>query len=196
MKHTKPRKPAKHKSAFLSAWIKAPFSMGAIVPSSGKLSRAMAAQIDHKHPGIIIELGAGTGPVTDALIESGVSPKRLWVIERESALCTILSAQFPALTIWCEDATHLKRLWQEQGEPRIAAIVSSLPMMSLPKRVKETIQSQMAELLDEGGVIIQFTYGAKSPLDKTRLRQHGITGKRVKTILTNVPPAHVWVYRK
>ncbi|MDX2113226.1 MAG: methyltransferase [Alphaproteobacteria bacterium] len=191
----KPRTRRAHGS-FLSAWLRSPLSMGAIVPSSGKLARAMAGQIDIKHAGVVIELGAGTGPVTDALVEAGVPAKRLWVIEREAALCAILSAQFPQLTIWCEDATHLKRLWQEQGEPRIAAIVSSLPMMSLPKRTKETIQSQMAELLDEGGVIVQFTYGAKSPLDKTRLRQHGITGKRVKTILTNVPPAHVWVYRK
>ncbi|MFN9109804.1 MAG: class I SAM-dependent methyltransferase, partial [Bacteroidota bacterium] len=120
----------------------------------------------------------------------------LWVIEREPKLCTILSAQFPTLNILCEDATHLKRLWHEQGEPRVAAIVSSLPMMSLPKTVKESIQNQMAELLDEGGVIVQFTYGAQSPLDKIRLRQYGITGKRVKTILTNVPPAHIWVFRK
>jgi phosphatidylethanolamine/phosphatidyl-N-methylethanolamine N-methyltransferase len=192
----KKRRVAKAHGSFISAWLRSPLSMGAIVPSSGKLARAMASQLDARHAGIVIELGAGTGPVTDALVEAGIAAKRLWVIEREAALCAILTAQFPSLTIWCEDATHLRRLWQEQGEPRIAAIVSSLPMMSLPKRVKESIQSQMAELLDDGGVIIQFTYGAKSPLDRVRLRQHNITGKRVKTILTNVPPAHVWVYKK
>jgi phosphatidylethanolamine/phosphatidyl-N-methylethanolamine N-methyltransferase len=190
------RPKAPKKREFMAAWLRAPLSMGAIVPSSGRLARAMAAQVDKQHRGIVIELGAGTGPVTDALLEAGISPKRLLVLEREARLCAVLTAQFPSLQIICEDAVNLRALWESLGEPDICAIVSSLPMVSLPAKVKHSVQAQMAELAAaHSAPIIQFTYAAKSPLDRRELRRFHLVGKRVKTILTNVPPAHVWVYK-
>ena len=90
----------------------------------------------------------------------------------------------------------MDRMLEKRGNPPVNAIVSSLPMITLPKMIKKAIEEQMAMLISEGGVIVQFTYGAKSPLNRNELRKFNITGKRVKTVLTNVPPAHVWVYRK
>lgn len=181
---------------FIAAWLRAPLKMGAIVPSSRGLARALAAQVDIDQPGLIIELGAGTGVVTNALLEANISPRRLLVIEREPKLCGILAVQFPDLDIRCEDATHLDALMEKMGNPEISAIVSSLPMITLPKSVTAVIQKKMAKLIGENGVIVQFTYGAKSPLNRNELRKYHVVGKRVKIVLTNVPPAHVWVYRR
>lgn len=191
-----PKKHNRRRQDFIAAWLRAPLKMGAIVPSSRGLARAMAAQVDADHPGVVIELGAGTGVVTDALLEAGVSPKRLIVIEREPKLCGILAVQFPHLNILCEDAAHLDRVLAKMGHPRVNAIVSSLPMLTLPKTLTKTIQRQMAGLIGEDGIIVQFTFGAKSPLNRNDLRKYSVSGKRVKIVLTNVPPAHVWVYQR
>ena len=187
-----------HKKArpdFLAAWLRAPLMMGAIMPSSRALAQAMAKQVDAADPGWVVELGAGTGVVTYALLEAGIDPKRLLVIEREPKLFAILEAQFPQVNVVCADAVYLNDILAKFGNPKISAIVSSLPMITLPKKIEQAIQEQMAALVGEGK-IVQFTFGAKSPLNRVKLRQQGISGKRVKLVLANVPPAHVWVYRR
>jgi phospholipid N-methyltransferase len=44
---------------FIAAWMRSPLAIGALVPSSKGLARAMASQIDLDQPGMVIELGAG-----------------------------------------------------------------------------------------------------------------------------------------
>src|SRR5690349_3192362 len=66
---------------FIRSWIKKPLSMGAVTPSSKALARNMASYVDPHGDGPVIELGPGTGPVTEALIEHGVHPARLVLVE-------------------------------------------------------------------------------------------------------------------
>ncbi len=75
---------------FLAAWVRAPLRMGAIIPSSKSLARAMAKQVDPDQPGMVIELGAGTGAITQALLDSGLAPSRMLVIERDPQLQLLL----------------------------------------------------------------------------------------------------------
>lgn len=195
-KRSKVRTPKAGRGQFIAAWLRSPLKMGALVPSSRALARALASKVDTGKPGLVIELGAGTGVVTHALLQAGIPARQLLVIEREPVLHKILETYFPQLEVVCGDAAHLNHVLEKMGNPPVNAIVSSLPMLSLPKTVKAAIQKQMTKLMDEGGIVVQFTYGAKSPLNRNELRKHHITGKRVKTVLNNVPPAHVWVYRK
>src|SRR5579885_3671703 len=81
--------------AFISAWMRAPRHVGSVVPASRFLSRKIAAQVDPHHPGWVVELGAGTGAVTKALLEAGVKPDRLMAIERDRRLHTHLQRHFP-----------------------------------------------------------------------------------------------------
>jgi len=194
-KRVKAKAPKVGRGKFIAAWLRSPLKMGALVPSSRALAKAMASKVDSERPGLVIELGAGTGVVTHALVQAGIKPKDLLVIEREPTLYKLLEAHFPHLNIVCGDAAHIDRILDKMGNPPVNAIVSSLPMLSLPISVKTAIQKQMAMLVGEKGVIVQFTYGAKSPLNRNELRKYHITGRRVKTVLNNVPPAHVWVYK-
>ena len=108
---------------FIAAWLRAPFKVGALMPSSRALARALAKRVDITRPGLVIELGAGTGVVTQALLEAGIAPKKLLVIEREPKLHSILEAQFPGLNIICGDAQHLSRVLDKLGNPPVNAIV-------------------------------------------------------------------------
>lgn len=181
---------------FVAAWMRSPMKIGAFLPSSRALAEAMAAQVDLEAPGVVVELGPGTGVVTHALLQAGVTPDRLIVIERDRNMHHIMESNFPALTVLHADAMHLQQVLKEVGVRKVSAVVSSLPLLSMPKLVKQEIEEQMIAAAGEKGIIIQFTYGPKSPVSRHLLRRHHAQGRRVKTVLTNVPPAHVWVYRR
>lgn len=181
---------------FLVAAMRAPFKIGGFLPSSKTLARAMAARVDLHQPGVVVELGAGTGVVTHALIQAGVKPENLVVIERDEKLHTLISKQFPHLKTICADAIELDKVLAGIGAGKVNAVVSSLPFLVMPREVRNAIQEQMARAIGNDGIIIQFTYGPKSPITIQEMRKNHLHGRRMKLIVANVPPAHVWVYRR
>lgn len=181
---------------FLSAWIRSPLKIGAIMPSSRQLAFAMASAVDTDIEGAIIELGAGTGAVTHALLASGIPPERLVVVERDPRMHAIMHQHYPNLNVIRADARELAPMLLEQKIMKVAAIVSSLPLMSMPPAIRHAIEQQMADAIGDDGRIVQFTYGSLSPIGTERLRQYRLYGKRWKFIVSNIPPAHVWVYKR
>ena len=184
---------------FLKRWLRRPFAMGAVVPSGPLLARAMAETtmscLDGRL-GHVIELGAGTGEVTKALLAAGIAPQRLALVERDPVLAGFLRGNFPGPQIIEGDAAHLPGLLVANGIGRIAAVVSSLPLLSLPGDVVNEIVSGVFESLPVGAAMVQFTYGPKAPVpfaQRDRLRLQGERGRR---IWRNVPPAVVWTFRK
>ena len=184
---------------FLKRWLRRPFTMGAVVPSGRLLAEAMAqatlANLDGRD-GHIVELGAGTGEVTKALIAKGIAPERLALIERDPELSLFLRRHFPGPRIIEGDAATLPRLLADHGIPSVAAVVSSLPLLSLPGDVVSGIVAGVFETLPQGGALVQFTYGPKPPIPRAmreRLKLDGVHGRR---IWRNVPPAVVWTFRR
>lgn len=181
---------------FIAAWLRAPLKMGAVLPSSRALARAMAQQVDITREGAIVELGAGTGVVTHALLEADIPQDRLLIIEREKQLHAILHATFHELHVLCADALDLEKVLAGAGVKKVACIVSSLPLIGIPSALRHAIEEQMASAIGEGGIIVQFTYGTRSPITPGELKRYKLVGQRVKLVLGNFPPAHVWVYRR
>ena len=200
LKHlfTQPRLRSRYKKhpQFLVAWMRSPLKIGALTPSSKSLARAMARQVDLSQEGMVIELGAGTGAVTHALVEAHIPSDRLIIVERDPRLYAILHAQFPDLRIVRADAAELSKVIEECGVEKICAIVSSLPLLTMPRGIRIQVESQMAACICNGGKIIQFTYGPTSPFSHDRWRSLRLFGKRKQFVVSNVPPAHVWVYRR
>jgi|CXWL01.1.fsa_nt_gi phosphatidylethanolamine/phosphatidyl-N-methylethanolamine N-methyltransferase len=181
---------------FIAAWLRSPLKIGAALPSSRTLARAMAAQVDLSREGGVIELGAGTGVVTQALLEAGIANDKLLVIERDKKLHALLHSIFHDLKVLCADAMELEEVIKNAGMKKVNAIVSSLPFITMPVAIRHGIQEQMAKAIGDYGIIVQFTYGPKSPINRSELKRYGLIGERVKLVLANVPPAHVWVYRR
>jgi phosphatidylethanolamine/phosphatidyl-N-methylethanolamine N-methyltransferase len=185
--------PEREAALFLSRWIKAPHLIGALAPSSRGLARAMARQIDAKGDGAIVELGGGTGSITRALLERGVSPARLVVVERDRALAALLRTRFPGVRVLQGDAAELVALLRPLAIDHAAAVVSSLPLLSLPKRMRRQIVEQSFALLGEHGTFVQYTYGVASPVAAP---EFGLTGEVAQRIWRNFPPAVVWRFRR
>ena len=184
---------------FLKRWLRRPFATGAVVPSGRLLAEAMACTtrfvIDGR-PGHVVELGAGTGEVTKALLAAGVASDRLVLVERDPEFAAFLRRHFSGPRIVEGDAARLPRLLADHGIAPIAAVVSSLPLLSLPAEVVNGIVAGAFEALPRGGAFVQFTYGPKPPIPRNlrdRLQLDGAHGRR---IWRNVPPAVVWTFTR
>src|SRR5215207_11511119 len=113
---------------FFRSWMEKPLAIGAVTPSGRALARTMASYVDPEIPGPIIELGPGTGPVTEALVEQGIDPSRLVLVEFNPHFCRLLSERYPTATVVQGDAYSLKRLLAGLLQEPAAAVVSGLPL--------------------------------------------------------------------
>jgi phospholipid N-methyltransferase len=149
----------------------------------------MAALIPET-PGLVVECGAGTGVVTQAILDRGIDRRQLIVIEYSPLFCRILRGKFPDLTIIQGDAAKMTSYLPEGA--RVAAIVSSLPLMSLPRATRAAIISQADSTIRGTGCVIQFTYALWST---SPFRQAGYRRDARAFILRNLPPARVERFR-
>lgn len=141
--------------------------------------------------GRFIELGAGTGPVTEALLRHGVPPERLYVVEKCDSLAISLSKRFPNVNVLCCSAAEIHGTIGDG--PPVKAIVSSLPFRSLPHDVSEAIIAEIERTLVPGGLFVQFTYAllGEMPFVPPNFRK-----LRSQVVLYNLPPAKVEIFRK
>ena len=180
---------------FLKSLVAAPRLTGAVAPSGRALARAMATAIGSPSHGLIVELGPGTGPVTRSLIEAGVAPERLVLIEYDPAFCRMLEQTLRGRlrSSKATPTTCPRTLAPFAGQP-IAAVVSSLPLLNQPPRRREKLIGDAFALMGPSGVFVQFTYGLLSPIPR-EVCANRYSAVRSRPILLNLPPAFVWTYR-
>src|SRR5215470_2802915 len=178
---------------FIRTWIEKPLAIGAVTPSSRALARTMAGYVDPKLSGPVIELGPGTGPVTDALVAQGVDPSRLVLIEFDPTFCRLLRKRYPEATVVQGDAYGLRVLLNVVMRQPAAAVVSGLPLFSKPLKMRLRLLLDAFGLMAPGAPFVQFTYAAYSPIPR---RLDRVRSQASERIWTNIPPARVWVYRK
>jgi phosphatidylethanolamine/phosphatidyl-N-methylethanolamine N-methyltransferase len=178
---------------FIRSWIERPLSTGAVAPSGKILARTMARYVDPSSSGPVVELGPGTGPVTEALVAAGVDPARLVLVEFNPTFCRLLRARYPEATLVQGDAYSMRRLLESLLLEPAAAVVSGLPLMTKPIKMRLRLLRDAFELMLPSAPFVQFTYSVASPVP-TRLK--GFTAEPSERIWMNLPPARVWVYRK
>jgi phosphatidylethanolamine/phosphatidyl-N-methylethanolamine N-methyltransferase len=178
---------------FLRSWMEKPLATGAVMPSGKPLARAMAKFVDPSLDGHVIELGPGTGAVTAALVEQGVNPARLVLVEFNPTFCRLLRARYPDATVVQGDAYAIKRLLGGLLRQPAAAVVSGLPLFTKPLKFRLRLVDDAFALLRPGAPFVQFTYAVVSPIPRSHA---GATAQCSERIWLNLPPARVWVYRR
>jgi phosphatidylethanolamine/phosphatidyl-N-methylethanolamine N-methyltransferase len=178
---------------FLRSWIEKPLHMGAVMPSGRLLARTMAHYVDVHGTGPVVELGPGTGAITNALVERGVDQKRLVLVEYNPGFCALLRDRYPQAKVVQGDAYRLRdTLWNVLGAPA-AAVVSGLPLVTKPMLTRLKLVRDAFAALSPGAPFVQFTYSVVPPIPKSL---PGVTTEASERIWMNLPPARVWVYRK
>lgn len=145
---------------FLYEAVMHPSMVGALFPSSKKLANRLSQQISN-NSGLVVELGAGTGAITAALINQKGLFRQLIVIEQSAKLSNHLMQRFPELKIIQGDACQLSNLINQSTSVPIQAIVSSLPLRTLSPSIVEKIGIQINHVLIKGDYIfnIPTVYG-------------------------------------
>ncbi|MBV9348933.1 MAG: methyltransferase [Pseudolabrys sp.] len=177
---------------FFRTWFEKPLATGAVMPSSRALARTMASYVDPQAPGPVIELGPGTGPVTQALVDRGVDPSRLILVEFNPEFCRLLRTRYPAATVVQGDAYQVGKLVTSLLREPASAVVSGLPLLTKPLRTRLRLVRDVFELLADNAPFVQFTYAMVPPIPKELPR---ISAESSEMIWMNLPPARVWVYR-
>lgn len=176
---------------FFRSWMQDPLRAGAFKPSGTDLARAMAAQVDPSVPGPIVELGPGTGAITRALVERGVDPARLILVEADPNFCALLRRRWPMAQVLQTDAWAVPALLRRLDEPA-AAIVAGLPLLVRPRHERLRLVANALRAAAPGAPFVQFTYFIRSPVPAPR---PGLRARGSDMIWWNLWPARVWTYR-
>ncbi len=177
---------------FLKSWLENPLKTGAVAPSGKALAQKMAASFDPTIPGPIVELGPGTGPVTQALLARGIAPERLYLVEYSADFVKLLRNRFPAVNVIQGDAYGLADTLRPHIHEPVAAIISSLPLLTRPEKERLKLLQSAFNLMLPGSPFVQFTYMNSSPVPL----QPSFIATVSRRIWKNLPPARVWTYRR
>ncbi len=189
---------------FLRAWARDPMGVAAVLPSGRQLSQKMLKPLSllpESDPATqrVIELGAGTGAFTRALIDHGLHARNLLVVERDAALHGLLCQRFPALQVIQADACALRTAALSSGylqEGPADAVISGLGLLSMPRNTQRSILTEAFAVLRPGGCFVQFTYGHASPVSRALHEEMGLHVRRAGLAWRNAPPASVFVYQR
>ena len=173
---------------FLRRWVANPLQMGSIVPSSPALCRRVSAQVRRAPDEYVLELGAGTGVISRALLQGGVPPDRLIVLEIVPDMARHLADTLPGVTVLEGDARALPDLLP--AHRRIGTVVCGIPLVLLPVPEQRRFIDAM-QAVAPGRGFLHYSYCATSPLPS---RKHGLVAKREAWTPLNFPPASVWRY--
>jgi phosphatidylethanolamine/phosphatidyl-N-methylethanolamine N-methyltransferase len=177
---------------FIKTWFDNPILTGAVSPSGRFLARMMARAVDPAGTDPIVELGPGTGPITQALLRRGVDPRRLVLVEFDAAFCRLLRKRFPGVQVVQADAYALRDSLRNVLAAPASAVVSSLPLLNKPDAQRVALLEDAFALMRPGGSFVQFTYGMKSPVTWSDAYEADVSAP----VWLNLPPARVWIYRR
>jgi phosphatidylethanolamine/phosphatidyl-N-methylethanolamine N-methyltransferase len=176
---------------FVRHWLRDPIGMGALLPSGPRVGAVLARQMQLGRAGPVVELGAGTGTITEGLIGGGCPAERLILVESEPQLTGHLSQHYPAARVIASDARRIDALLSEVGVAQLATAISSLPIKWFSLEDQRAVVMPCLKRLGPGGYFVQITNAPTSPIDARRLR---INAERVDAVWLHFLPVQVWRY--
>lgn len=177
----------------------------AIAPSSPALARAMVVPLYRSRPSVVVELGPGTGAMTQELVRRVTGEPRILAFEVNRRFVDYLRSQFtaPHIEVIGRGAEYLADELDQRGIDKVDAVVSSLGLGLLPEPLVNNLIDTIAKRLDPAGVFTQFQYVHRMRMDEGRpaffdaepLLRRRFDRVRRRVIFRNLPPAFVYECR-
>lgn len=172
------------------AWVCKFSVVGSPFPSSRMLANLMVSKLSHTDI-CVMELGVGTGVVTQALKRQGVKEEDLILVEINSIFAAYLRRSFPeAIVVECDARQLSTQVWPHVLRPDV--VVSSLPLLCFSTAERRLILQDVFRILGRSGRCYQFTYGFKFPIQRSILDELGLSCRYIGTVWLNFPPARVY----
>lgn len=189
------------KQLFLKRFLANPGLIGAILPSSPALCREIISHINIESSEAVIELGPGTGVITDEILSRINHQAKFVAVELDNKMYKTLRRNRPALNIVNDSAENLPEIMKNAEIKHLNTIISGLPWAAFPEKLQLGILNAIVNSLCDGGYFTTFAYlqGLLLPAGqrfKKLLRKSfkEVTVSRV--IWTNIPPAIVYRCKK
>lgn len=178
---------------FFKGWMEGPKQVGAILPTSGVTARRMASVINPQSGLPVLELGPGTGIITKAILERGISPENLVSIEYSTDFYQHLTKTIEGVRFINGDAFDLDNILGDFKDRQFDAVISAIPMLSFPMERRIWLLEDLLNRMPHGRPVMQITYGPVSPIiarpDRYRI-------KHFDFVVRNLPPAQLWTYTR
>lgn len=168
-----------------------PNRLAAPTPSSATLSRLVAGQVRRLEDEFVVELGAGTGAITRAILTAGTPAERLIAVEIDEQMARFLRKTYPDITVIKGDALDIRQILAPSVIGRVGTVICGIPISLLPLEQERTLASVIFSLMPAGRRFLAYSYRLASPLPEEEI---GLVGKRLAFTLRNFPPASVWGY--
>lgn len=168
-------------------------TVGTISFSSKFLVQKIIKPIDFEQANCIVELGAGNGCITKALLSKMQTNSKLLSFEVNDAFIEMLQPIVDSRLHLIHDSAEKMGVYlAKNGEEQADFIVSSVPLLVLPKQISQRILEQVSQYLKPNGLFIQLSYSA---FTHNKFKDKFASVKRKFTPL-NLPPAFVFVCQK
>lgn len=194
------RRPIRDGLGFFGRFLRNPTTVGAVLPSSRYLARALVGRLDLAPRELVVEYGPGTGPATEVVRQLLPKHASYLGIELDPRFHRLLTDRFPALAFHHGSAGDLRLILEQRRLPRPARILSGLPFASLPPTVQDSVIDGIVwALRGTDGDFRTFQYVHAYALRAARRfrarMQERFTGfERIGPVVRNVPPAFVLRY--
>ena len=164
-----------------------------VTPTSRYVAKEMARPVNVASGLPVLELGPGTGPVTRAILERGLDPDKLYVVERSGQLCRHLEQAFPGVHVIEGDAFDLQTTLAATGQSMFDSVISGIPMLNFSQSTRNRLLNDALDRMEPGRPFVQITYGGKAPIASD---DPSVRIQRSARLIRNLPPASVWLYAR
>jgi phospholipid N-methyltransferase len=177
---------------FFTKFLRQGRAIASFVPSSAYLARAVVEGIDFAGARCVVELGAGTGPITAELLRRARGCRAV-IVERDPDFCRRLRERFPEADVAEADANDLDRLLSERGLEQVDHFLCGLPLPSFAPESRDRIFDVVRRRLRPGGTFCQLTH---MPWVYYRMYRRYFAEVHFQMVVRNLPPAGFYVCRR
>ncbi|MEQ3555015.1 methyltransferase domain-containing protein [Pseudonocardia nematodicida] len=186
---------------FLGAWVRNPLRVGAVWPSSTRLSEKLARIAPRHGAPVVVEMGPGTGAVT-AQVAARLPPEgRHLAVELDPAMARYLQRTHPGVEVINGDCRKLTELLAERDVRTVDAVISGLPWSLFDRGTQREILGQVVGAVGETGAFATFAYSHTMPMPSARrfkatLQETFDEVVVTRTVWRNMPPAYCYLCRR
>ncbi|GAA4620680.1 class I SAM-dependent methyltransferase [Saccharopolyspora hordei] len=186
---------------FLSSAARQPSTVGAVLPTSQHVAEAVAAFVPSSGTPTVLELGPGTGRLSEPIQRRLGDQGRHLAVEIDPKMVRYLQRTKPWLRVIEGDATHLRKLLDDAGVDRVDAVISSIPWTLLPREKQRELLHEAASVMSADGVFTTVTYltalwrpSSQKFVEALEDSFDEVTPRA--TVWRNVPPARIYACRR
>lgn len=160
-------------------------AVASLTESSRALASAACRAVDPSRPQVVVELGAGTGPITEVAAARMHPDSRLVAIEIDPELAEIAKRRVPRAEVRVGDCRDVAALTADLDH--VDVVLSGLPVPSLPPAVTEPLWVWLAS--HAGASFHQLTV---MPWVYQALYRARFRDVRFELVVQNLPPGGIY----